>query len=439
MMVQEKLKNYIRKLGLIPDKNELVTYVNNFIEDMEKGLKGADSSLKMIPSYLDIGNINKSQSCLVIDAGGTNLRVSTLHINDKGQYEFETFRKTVLPGVEKEYSKKDFFEYMYNFIEQDLKDHKKIGFCFSYPMEKFPNKDGKLIRWTKEIKAPEVVGSMIGASLMDIIEANTSIKRKAVLLNDTVASLFSGLSNYNQRDYVNHIGLIVGTGCNAAYVEDKNNIEKIKTDNEKYSQQVINIESGNFNKLKITEIDKLLNEETQDPYQQVLEKMVSGRYLGKLIYYLTSLIVKDNVVQGMEGILDLLKNADTQDISEWIYYGNNCDNEFGKKLQALNPTKDQTEALSIIIHSVINRASMFVAVKLASLIHKRNKGILIHKPTVIVAEGAVIESLPGFKNLLQTHLNNILRDFGDYYYDIIHINKANIIGSGISAIINIED
>jgi hexokinase len=37
-----------------------------------------------------------------------------------------------------------------------------IGFCFSYHTEIFPDKDGRLIQFCKEIKAHEVVGQFIG-------------------------------------------------------------------------------------------------------------------------------------------------------------------------------------------------------------------------------------------------------------------------------------
>ena len=40
-----------------------------------------------------------------------------------------------------------------------------IGFCFSYAAEMTPDKDGKLLYFTKEIKARGVVGELIGANL----------------------------------------------------------------------------------------------------------------------------------------------------------------------------------------------------------------------------------------------------------------------------------
>lgn len=430
--MKEKLNSYIKEMGLKPDTKTLLKYVENFTNEMKNGLAGFESSLKMIPSYLGTGTIDKDEHTIVIDAGGTNLRVSIIKFSKNGGFGYESYERTKLPGIDREYSSAEFFDYIYNFIKDYIKEYEKIGFCFSYPMEKLPDKDGKLIKWTKEIKAKEVEGQMIGKNLTTLLEQRGHGKKKIVLLNDTVASLFGGMSN-TQRNYDNFIGLIVGTGCNAAYIEDSKNITKIESN---LPEQVINLESGNFNKIDLTKIDKQLNEETQYPYSQVLEKMVSGRYLGRMIYFLAKSVSDDNIINGFGGISDLLNNATTQDISEWIYYGNNCDNDFSKNLIKLNPTAEQYEALSLIIDTIVNRAASLVAVKLASLIHKRGKGMLINKPTAIVAEGAVIENFPEFKKLLEHHLTQLLSELGTYYFDIIHVERANIIGSGVAALVN---
>jgi hexokinase len=360
-----------------------------------------------------------------------------VNFNDNGDYNLVSYKRTTLPGINKEYTKEDFFNYIYDFIDEEIKDNTKIGFCFSYPMEKYPNKDGKLIQWTKEVQAPEVVGEFIGKNLLDILEKHDVAKRNIVLLNDTVASLFGGIANANIRDYDNFIGLIVGTGCNTAYLEKQVNIPKLNLDNvNPDEEQVINIESGNFDKLYITGLDRIINDMSKEPYKQVLEKMVSGRYMMKLIYHLTMMLIDNSIAPEMDSVCELLKGIELKDLSEWVYYGDNCSNAFYGKLKALDPSNNQIKVLSIVIQTIINRAASIVAVKLSAIIHKRGKGIQIHKPTAIVAEGAVIETLPYFKDYLKYHLVNLLKELGDYYFDIIHINRANIIGSAVAASVN---
>ncbi len=440
-MNNNKLSNFIQDLGLNPSEKELLSYVEIFISEMKNGLEKNDDnncSLKMLPSYLNVNRLEKEDKCIVIDAGGTNLRVALLELN-KNDYKLMSFKKTTLPGIEKSYSKDEFFEYIFDFIKDSLNDSDKIGFCFSYPMEIFPNKDGKLLRWTKEVKVPDAVNSIIGSELINIIKKKNHSEKRVILLNDTVACLFGGIGFSGKKDYDDYIGLIVGTGCNTAYIEDERNIKKLQTTSKNSKLQVINIESGNFDKVCFTEVDRLLHNETNDPNKQILEKMVSGRYLSRLMYYLLDIAISENIVSSeMEEISPLLNSSSTKEISEWINFGRHCNNNFANKLHKLNPTKEQISILSTIIKAIMNRATSLIAMKLASIIHKKKRGTLIHKPTSIIAEGSVIESFPYFKKYIEHHLSSILGKLGTYHYDIIHIDNSNIIGSGVAASLNID-
>ena len=90
-------------------------------------------------------------------------------------------------------------------------------------------------------------------------------------INDTVGTLAAG--RYNDEDVV--IGVILGTGSNAAYVEDASAIPKLELDQgqllPKSGNMVINTEWGNFDSpcLPVTEYDQALDEESLNPGEQV--------------------------------------------------------------------------------------------------------------------------------------------------------------------------
>ena len=49
--------------------------ISTFLSEMEKGLKGEASSLRMIPAYVGVnGKIPQGAKAAVLDAGGTNFR-----------------------------------------------------------------------------------------------------------------------------------------------------------------------------------------------------------------------------------------------------------------------------------------------------------------------------------------------------------------------------
>ena len=82
--------------------------------------------------------------------------------------------------------------------------------------------DGRLLKWTKEMKAPEVIGRFIGKGLLEALGRGGAGK-SVVLLNDTVATLLAGKAADKKR-YGSYVGFILGTGTNIAYLEKNENI-----------------------------------------------------------------------------------------------------------------------------------------------------------------------------------------------------------------------
>ena len=118
-------------------------------------------------------------------------------------------------------------------------------------------------------------------------------------MNDTVGTLIA----HHYQDPSTFVGVIIGTGSNAAYVEKVDKIPKWKTHYNNlpvntgkifgeliislYSgEMIVNIEWGAFDNEKIvlpcTEYDLTLDRATENPGTQIFEKMISGMYLGEI-------------------------------------------------------------------------------------------------------------------------------------------------------------
>ncbi len=92
--------------------------VGLFLSEMNKGLKGEKSSLRMIPTYIEADNeFLKETAVVAIDAGGTNFRSSLVSFNSEGKLEMEAIKNFRMPGLDKEVSKKEFFETMAGYIK----------------------------------------------------------------------------------------------------------------------------------------------------------------------------------------------------------------------------------------------------------------------------------------------------------------------------------
>ncbi|EJW71661.1 hypothetical protein WUBG_17430 [Wuchereria bancrofti] len=106
---------------------------------------------------------------------------------------------------------------------------------------------GKLINWTKGFNAKGVEGQDVVQFLRDACDRRKDISIDVVaLLNDTVGTLMACAF----KDNTCQIGVILGTGTNACYMEKLSNCPKFKKygfDKDKYPKEmIINIEWGAF-------------------------------------------------------------------------------------------------------------------------------------------------------------------------------------------------
>lgn len=250
---------------------------NKILADMVSGLRtgGSDQAMIKAGSAL-VEEIRPGENAIVIDAGGTNFR-SCLVTKTTDGIEISDFQKTLMPAIDRELNKHDFYKAIADNISR-LKDRSdKISFCFSYAMAITQDGDGKIIRFSKEVKAPEAVGTYIGKELLKELKIQGWSKIKKInVLNDTTALLLSTSSH----DCKSRIAFILGTGMNSAFV---------------YKKRIIVTECGMFSNLPQSDFDITVCSRTSQPKQSLLEKMSSGAYLGELAYKTISQACKEEL------------------------------------------------------------------------------------------------------------------------------------------------
>ncbi len=261
--IRDKVRRFLEDNGMYHEDIDMDACCDIFLEEMREGLASKDSSLAMIPTYIEVGkDIPASKPVIVLDAGGTNFRVATVYFDESGKSVIENFVQKPMPGLNKEAGKEEFFETIVEYMSGVVDVSSSIGFCFSYPTEILPSKDGRLIRFCKEVKAKQVEGELIGQNLVAAIEAaGYKAKKRVVILNDTVATLLAGISAFPNRAFDIYVGFILVTGSNCCYIESNRNITK-KSELEPDREQVINVESGSFGKAPRGKIDLMLDEST---------------------------------------------------------------------------------------------------------------------------------------------------------------------------------
>ncbi|ETN68397.1 Hexokinase [Necator americanus] len=160
--------------------------------------------------------------------------------------------------------------------EEFGKEKKKLalGFTFSFPTKLDGLAKGILIRWTKGFCASGVVGKDVVRLLRRACKKIPEIDVDVVaILNDTVGTLMAcAFSDKNCQ-----MGVILGTGTNACYMEKLKNVHKMKGEWENDGlpdEIIIDIEWGGFGddgclSFVQTEYDKEIDEKSLNPQRQL--------------------------------------------------------------------------------------------------------------------------------------------------------------------------
>lgn len=158
-----------------------------------------------------------------------------------------------------------------------------------------------MIRWTKGFGAPNTEGRDVAAIFRRALaKQNLPITLTAVI-NDTTGALIAS-------HYINpktRIGVIFGTGCNAAYTEKVKNIPKIKKlgilNEDPDAEMAINCEWGAFDSfshqyLPRTKYDEQVDYQSNKPHEQAFEKLIAGRYLGEILRLILCELIDEGVL-----------------------------------------------------------------------------------------------------------------------------------------------
>ncbi|MFH1995791.1 MAG: hypothetical protein ABIJ27_02195 [Candidatus Omnitrophota bacterium] len=260
--------------------------MGDFVGEMSAGLEGRESSLKMLPAYVDRASGSETGTYFAIDLGGTNLRVLETELQGNGRIAESivknfTLNKNLITG-----SGEAFFYFIADCIREILIERGKsldqpldIGFTFSFPLDQSRIDSGVLLRWTKGFS----IGGILGNDV--VLLMNEALKKRGLnavrvvsLANDTVGTLVAKSYEDPRCD----IGVILGTGTNACYTESIESIKKASGLSSPSGKMIVNTEWGNFNKIRMNSYDRLVDDASTNPGEQIMEKQVSGMYLGEV-------------------------------------------------------------------------------------------------------------------------------------------------------------
>ena len=409
--------------------------IERFLDEMGKGLGGEARSLAMIPAYVGVGGqVPADTPVAVIDAGGTNLRIGIARFDGEGKIQLSDFSKQPMPGRDHEQTAAEFYAVLADALEPLKDEFKSIGFCFSYPATIFPDFDGRLLHWTKEIKIPELIGRHIGAGLLDALDARGISGKQVVILNDTVATLLAGLAQGQTFNASSYIGFILGTGTNTAYVELNKNIGKLDGYLGKGSQ-VVNVESGGFAAFKRGPLDLQLDTRSENPGGHVFEKAISGVYMGLLTLELLQALASEEQFSAKGGAaFSIMKDLSTIHIDN-LAMGNGRDTGV---LGSEAFTDSDREIMKTVFMAVVDRAALLTAVNIVAAVVKSGAGHDPQRPVCVNIDGSTYYKTFQLADKVQTHLKDLLGARG-LHVRCIQMDDAPVVGAAIAGLITFHE
>jgi len=386
--------------------HQLHQIAKNLQLEMDNGLKGEKSTLKMLPSYVTKPVGDERGAFLALDLGGTNFRVIKCVIEDgiiKGGSKRQfTISESIMRG-----NSFDLFNFIaqcvQNFIQSENLSGVRviIGFTFSFPVNQTSVNSGTLIQWTKGFTTEGVEGHDVVELLTEAFIRNNVNAHVAALVNDTVGTMVAR----SYEDTKCEMGLILGTGSNACYIEETKNITKMGPVNT--STMIINMEWGGFgdrtNFLPLSVEDKIMDAASLNPGQQIFEKQISGMYLGEISRLFIISLIERGIIHSIHSssiihqrnkfhtsYMTVILKDETKDLTDVIAL-------LQEKFGIVNTTLTDRHIVRQVSHLVASRAARLSAAAVVAVLEKIGR---LNQATVAV-DGGVFEHLPGFKSEME--------------------------------------
>ena len=411
---------------------DVLSLAQGILDDMKRGLKKQTSDQDMIRTFCNPPEKTaKNESVIVIDAGGTNFRSCLVTFDQEGQPQISEMEKTRMPGVERELSRKEFFEQFAVNLEHLKNKADRIGFCFSYPMEIQENGDGILLGFSKEVKAPEVVGCKVGECLKEALAAHgwNTIKR-ITMCNDTVSALLAGAACAGDTHrYSSYIGYILGTGMNAAYLQPDCDCCGIQ-------KQIVVCESGKFRSVNRSDFDIEFDKTTVKPGSFFLEKQCSGAYLGPVSTIILQTAAKEGLFSEAtnKALLAISEPLTLIEMDKFLHGPFNRDCLLGK-IACENASEEDLDIMYQLLDAVVERSARCSAAILTACAIQTGAGKNAAKPISILCNGTTFYKTWMVRERTAAYLDEILTNKLGIHWEIVSADNDITLGTAIAGLI----
>jgi len=431
---------------LVLTNDQLEKMMSVLLNEFNLGLgrdTNATATVKMFPTYVrDVPNGSEEGKFLALDLGGTNFRVLLIELHgDQFKMDNRVFpiAQELMLGTSDQ-----LFDHiaacLADFMgEHGLKGEKlPLGFTFSFPCLQEDLTKARLVSWTKGFKCSGCVGEDVVELLRAALARRHDVDIDVTaVLNDTTGTLMS-CAHKNRKC---RVGVIVGTGTNACYMERLRNVELWDEDMDDPRQVIINTEWGAFGDNGVldflrTEYDEDVDVNSLNPGTQKFEKMISGMYMGEIVRLILAKFAVEGLLFGGKSTEKLLtrNSIDTSFVSKvesdakGVY---NKTREALKMMDIENASDEDCENVRLICSRVSTRAAYLVSAAVATILNKMRR-----PHTTVGVDGSVYRYHPHFHDLMEQKIAELTHP--DYKSDLMLSEDGSGRGAALVAAVAVR-
>nr|KAJ3419923.1 hexokinase A [Polyrhizophydium stewartii] len=393
-------------------QRKLHELVKHFVKEMDQGLARDDQDLKMIPSFVTVLPRGTETGVFL----GKRVQVPS---------ELKTGR-----GV-------DLFDFFAACVQEFLAEidattpaapaERLLGLTFSFPVAQTAIDKGTLMQWCNGYTASGVEGSDPVQMLQAALDRKRLRVRVVALVNDAVGTLVA----HAFKDTSTHLGVILGTGTNAAYVERIDRIPKYAghlppsssssssaaaAPSQSSGLMVVNTEWGAFDDacivLPVTQYDLTIDRQSSNPRTYMLEKLVGGMYLAELLRLVLADLVSTGELFGgaqvpalsTRGSIEtaLLSRIERDHSADLADVRNVLENLVG--VPRASTTIVDRRVVKRVAELIGTRSARLVAAGIAAIVTRTHR---LNDCTVAI-DGSLYENYPHYANRVRDALREIV-------------------------------
>lgn len=436
---RQKIENHLAKMRLSAATLRKIQDV--FISEMNNGIHQQPSSLQMENTYIpELLDGTEEGLYLALDLGGTNFRLLLLELAHGAPVRQEVKRYYIESEL-RVGSAIPLFDYLAEcvsdfVIAQGLQDVElPLGFTFSFPTVQHSLDVGILVTWTKTFNCPDAVNKDAVGLLKEALGRRGDTKVKVVaVLNDTTGTLVQG----STLDPNTAIGLILGTGSNACYLERADRVEHWETERHGERQVIIDIEWGAFGDNGVLDFIKTDFDRENDANSLIVnsftfEKYIAGKYLGEVVRVILARLTKEGLLFVGENVPQSLLTPGTltTDLVSYIEQDTvEIDERNTREVLekfGIIPSHEDVRIVQYVCEVASNRAALLVSICLATLLDRIDR-----EQVTIAVDGSLYKHHPRLENWMKKYISLLSPG---HKFKLIHAEDGSGKGAALVAAI----